>query len=179
MTGQIEFSHVYEIGRLPKSGIAVPIAATTNECAAIAARARIPEIADFSVEYFLQFLPHSDVLSIKGRVSATITQVCVRSLEPFSQKLQFDFECQGMAHTHLPAVPETLESVPGEVEITDEGFEPIVNNRMDLGELAVQQFILELDPYPKNPQAEPLSRSWELQEGAAHPMAQLKLLKKN
>lgn len=175
----LEFSRLFEIGRLPQDGIRTVIAATPDECAAIAKRAGIPLLADLRVDYHLQFLPHSDVLTVTAQIAAQVTQICVRSLEPFTHAVHFTFTAQAMEQNLLPAVPVTADEVAAEAEITDEGFEPIINRQLDLGELAVQQFLLELDPYPKNPDAEPLSRSWEMQDGDTQPMSILKSLKSN
>jgi hypothetical protein len=173
------FSRVYEIGRLPKPGLAVEIAATAEECAALAKRAAIPQVKDWRAQGTLRFLPHSDVLEIRGQCQAMVTQICVRSLEPFTQLLQFDFVLSAMDAAKIPAQNLPQRKPGEEVEITADGFEPIVNGRLDLGELLAQQFLLELDPYPKNPDAGALGDDFAYRDVAANPLVKLKLLKNN
>ena len=92
-----------------------------------------------------------DGLHVEGRVSATVRQTCVVSLEPMvntiDEAVEVDF-CPARV-TMQRAAPTKSSSTPG----ADEEPEPLVGNTVDLGLLATEFLILGVDPYPRKPGA--------------------------
>jgi len=88
-------------------------------------------------------------LRVAGRVSATVGQVCVVTLEPLANEVEESVD--------LLLVPQsTAEREDGgngtHGESTEES-EPLIGGQVDLGALAIEFLILGLDPYPRKPGA--------------------------
>jgi hypothetical protein len=98
----------------------------------------------------------ADGLHVSGRVSATVGQNCVVTLEPLTNEVEEDIDL-------LFAPPRPVERKAGDdgvAEKTSErperswnGPEPLVGGVVDLGALATEFLILGLDPYPRKPGA--------------------------
>lgn len=82
---------------------------------------------------------------LSGRVKAEAEQVCGITLEPLPVTVDESFTV---------ALIEQSEAV-SEVEVTleDESPDVIEDGRIDLGQYAVEQFALALDPFPRKPGA--------------------------
>jgi uncharacterized metal-binding protein YceD (DUF177 family) len=88
-------------------------------------------------------------LHVAGRVSATVGQLCVVTLEPLVNEVEEAIDLLFMPQP-------TAEREDGEVgtrgESADE-TEPLIGGLVDLGALAIEFLILGLDPYPRKPGA--------------------------
>jgi uncharacterized metal-binding protein YceD (DUF177 family) len=83
--------------------------------------------------------------------------MCVVTLEPFESEVSEDIEAMfaspaeaEKAAKRYAARPEDQDPPPDLEEPPD----PIVDGRIDLGALAVEFFVLGLDPYPRKPGVE-------------------------
>jgi hypothetical protein len=114
-----------------------------------------------------------DGLHVVGRVSATVGQVCVVTLEPIEDELEEPVDL-----TFLPqAMAAGVADDGGEVEVTaDDAPEPLIDGIVDLGALATEFLILGINPYPRKPDTEfePPAAG----DDAGHPFAALAALKK-
>ena len=98
-----------------------------------------------------------DGLHVIGRVSATVGQNCVVTLEPLSNEIDETVDLM-----FSPSSPE-LESEPddddepgkgsGRSKRTFDGPEPLFGDTVDLGALATEFLILGINPYPRKPDA--------------------------
>ena len=88
-------------------------------------------------------------LHVAGRVSATVGQLCIFTLEPLVNEVEEAIDLLFMPQP-------TAEREDGEVgtrgESADE-TEPLIGGLVDLGALAIEFLILGLDPYPRKPGA--------------------------
>ena len=99
----------------------------------------------------------ADGLRVSGRVSATVGQNCVVTLEPLANEVEEDID---LLFTPPSA---TVERKAGEDEGAEKGSErpqrswngpePLIGGVVDLGALATEFLILGLDPYPRKPGA--------------------------
>ena len=134
-------SRPVSVERLPPEGAEETITATSEECAALAADFGLPAIQALSGRYRLTGTPQR--VRVVGRVTASITQICVVTLDPFDSELEEDVEVDFAAPGYA-----------GEGFATHEGADPpdeIVNGRIDLGALTAEFLALGLDPYPRKP----------------------------
>ena len=143
-----EFSSIVPLHRIGEEGLKIAIEATPDECRRIAQRMRLPKLYMLRCRYFLQ-REDQDVVIARGDLAAQFTQVCVVSLEEFEETMTSSFEVRFVPekqchHTKISAM-DAIDEIPYD------------GQDIDLGEAAVQQFALELDPYPRVPQ-------WEKQE---------------
>jgi uncharacterized metal-binding protein YceD (DUF177 family) len=112
-------------------------------------------------------------LRVAGRVSATVGQSCVVTLEPLANEVNEDVDL-----VFLPGAAEERadEDQAGAREPSLGEAEPLRDGSIDLGALATEFLILGLDPYPRKPGAifQPPAEA-EADEG---PFAALAMLKK-
>jgi len=98
----------------------------------------------------------ADGLHVSGRVSATVGQNCVVTLEPLTNAVEEDIDL-------LFAPPPPVERKADDDEAAEKdserpqrswnGPEPLIGGVVDLGALATEFLILGLDPYPRKPGA--------------------------
>jgi uncharacterized metal-binding protein YceD (DUF177 family) len=112
-------------------------------------------------------------LHVVGRVSATVGQTCVVTLEPVKNEVD-----EAIDVAFVPAGATSLEGYSsGEVEVTlEDAPEPLVGNAIDLGAIATEFLILGLDPYPRRPDV--VFETPPAGDEPAHPFAALAGLKK-
>lgn len=136
--------------RISAQGLDVEIVANADECAAIAARLGIPAVhalrCNFSLRRSLmrRNLGGQDgVIVAEGRMRAELVRECVVSLDPFPVRVDEKFR--------ILFVPAGTESEDDDPDSDDEI--PYDGAAIDLGEAAVEQLALTLDPYPHKPGA--------------------------
>ena len=80
-----------------------------------------------------------------GRVVADAVQSCVLTLEPLPVHVDDRFEI------NLVEAVDTAPSDEGEIdlELDDDSPDVVENGQIDLGQYAVEQLALHLDPYPR------------------------------
>lgn len=108
----------------------------------------------------------ADGLHVTGRVSATVEQTCIVTLEPLANEVEEAVD--------LLFVPGAGGAAQPKAEVRD-GPEPLVDGEVDLGAIATEFLILGLDPYPRKPDA--VFQPPQDEEAAAGPFAALAALK--
>ena len=116
-----------------------------------AARSRIAKALDLasldSFEADMTLAPAPGGWRLSGRVKASLAQVCGVTLESLPVEVDAPFSI---------SLAETAEEEPDEIVITleDESPDLIEDGQVDLGQYAVEQLALRLDPFPRKPGAE-------------------------
>jgi len=116
-----------------------------------AARARIARALDLaSLDAFtaeMDLTPTDSGWRLSGRVRAKLAQTCGITLEPLPVEIDAPF---------VVTLAEAVEEDSEEIVITmdDESPDLIENGQIDLGQYAVEQLALRLDPFPRKPGAE-------------------------
>jgi Large ribosomal RNA subunit accumulation protein YceD len=113
-------------------------------------------------------------LHVLGRVSATVGQVCVVTLDPLESEIE-----ESVDVTFLPgAAPgDAARRRVLDVASDDEPeTEPLINDTIDLGAIATEFLLLGIDPYPRKPEA--VFEAPSIEDGADHPFAALANLRK-
>ena len=123
------------LGEIGPSGWVRNFIATSDQCAKIAERFEIPAIRDLSTH--IETVIEGDLVRVAGHIRATLTRVCVVSLELFEEKLDTDFEALFSENATL--IKE------GEME---DDIEPIDRGRLDIFEIVAEQVGLNMDPFP-------------------------------
>lgn len=135
-------SRLIDVMRIPPRGQDVHVEATAEECAALAQDFGLPAIRSLSGDYHLK--TSAKGINVTGVVKASITQICVTTLEPFDSAIEEEVEVDFAESSGMPAEPPTDIN---EYEPPDE----IVNGQIDLGALTAEFLALGLDPYPRKP----------------------------
>jgi uncharacterized metal-binding protein YceD (DUF177 family) len=137
--------------------------ASAEECAAIAARLKLVALSEFVAEIYV-FRELSGDVSIFGDLSADVTQACVVTLDP--------------VHDSLGAsVMQRYTDREDDEEAEDEDpVEPITEDKIEVGEVLVQNLSLALNPYPRAPGVtfEPVDESDGEPSGPFAALAQLR-----
>jgi uncharacterized metal-binding protein YceD (DUF177 family) len=135
-------SRLVDVMRVPPRGQDVRVEATAEECAALARDFGLPAIRSLSGDYHLK--TSAKGINVTGTIKASITQICVTTLEPFDSAVEEEVEVDFAEPSGMPAEPPTDIN---EYEPPDE----IVNGQIDLGALTAEFLALGLDPYPRKP----------------------------
>ena len=143
-----EFSRPLAVDSLGDEELVREIEAGASECKAVARRLGLEGLSGLRARFRLGRSATAPLIRVSGRLEADVVQLCVVSLEPVGQHLAEDF-----------TLTFSLEPVPTEddLELTlaDEDLpEEVLDGVIDLGEAAVQQLAVALDPYPRRPGAE-------------------------
>lgn len=115
-----------------------------------AARARIAKALDLgalsSFQAELSVTPGRAGWTLSGRVTAQADQICGITLERLPVEIDQRFAVD---------LVEATEPEPDEVDVTldDDAPDVIEDGRIDLGQYAVEQLALTLDPFPRKPGA--------------------------
>lgn len=125
------------------------IEANAEECAAVAKRLELLGLEGFSADFVLTPKQDGHLIQVTGTVQARVTQACVVTLDPVVAEVTAEVEAE---FTDGP-IPTLDNDFDLELDGPD-APEPIEGGKVDLGELAVQNLALALDPYPRKPGAE-------------------------
>jgi hypothetical protein len=134
-----ELSRPVALSKIGPGGLEVWVRATPEECAAVAARMGIPAIQ--SLECFFNLWRDDGGITVhaEGRLRAEVTRACVVSAEDFETPVEEEFE--------VVFVPLALVRDDPDPDLPDEV--PYEGDTIDIGEAAVEQLGLALDPYPR------------------------------
>ncbi len=134
------------LAQVGMAGTAREVVATPGECAAIAARLRIPAVASLSCRYRLTAVG-AGVVVAEGALAAHVMQECIVTAEPFGTDLRETFRIRFVPEEQF----DDSEDAPIDLDADDEL--PYRGAHLDLGEATVEQLALALDPYPRMPGA--------------------------
>lgn len=155
---------------VPESGRRLDLFADKQTRDAVAEHAGLAALPRLEASF--DVTPHGrGGLHVVGRVSATVGQTCVVTLEPVENEIDEAID--------LVFTPPDGFSRIGRADIemaAGDAPEPLIGDTVDLGEIATEFLLLGLDPYPRKPDA--IFESPTVSEGSAHPFAALSALKK-
>jgi hypothetical protein len=149
---------------VPETGLRLDLRADEQQRAAVAKAADLLAVARLEAIFDIA-APAGGRLHVVGRVSATVRQACVVTLEPIDNEVEeaidliFDpavavapLEAAERTSGRAPSKGSTKRSTKVEVD-ADEAPEPLNGDTVDLGALATEFLMLGLDPYPRKPGA--------------------------
>jgi uncharacterized metal-binding protein YceD (DUF177 family) len=153
-----------------EAGEHIELVADAETCAAVARVAGLRELPRLKATFDVSRYGVAG-LRVEGRVSATVGQSCVVTLEPLANEV--DEVVNLLFAPQAAAIHEAGEGAAANAN--DDDAEPLVGGLIDLGALAIEFLILGLDPYPRKAGAvfEPPQQA----KAAASPFAALAALK--
>ena len=145
-----EFSFLVELAAIPASGRSYRIAASLEERARVAERLGLRSVEALGGSFELQPGPAGSV-RVTGQVEANVVQTCVVTLVPLPVALTEPVDLRFVAEEDPKAKARHASSGEEEVVVigSDDPPEIAEGGRIDLGELAVAQLAMALDPYPR------------------------------
>ena len=179
----ISWSVPIAVADIPETGRRfdlVPDAVTRDTIAKVTGVAALPRLeAGFDLTRY-----GNDGLHVVGRVSATIGQTCVVTLEPIQNEvdeaIDLVFTPQPMPAAETENPEQTRASHADDVDVdvdVDDAPEVLRDGVVDLGAIAVEFLMLGTDPYPRKPGA--VFDAPPAGDPASHPFAALAALKKD
>lgn len=143
-----EFSYIVDTTRLPAAGLKVSAAADGAALTALAKRLSLEYLKSLTVEALVKPVNKRQV-RLTGTVEGVAGRICVVSLRPFESVVKEDFSV-------LFEAQEAEDVRKTEIDLDfseDEDKDDLINNKIDVGETAVEYFSLALDPFPRAPDA--------------------------
>tara|TARA_R110000868_G_scaffold29889_10_gene111068 strand:+ start:6719 stop:7288 length:570 start_codon:yes stop_codon:yes gene_type:complete len=141
-----EFSVVVSLDSIGDEPRRMEISAGGEERSALSRRFGLVSIEKFASDLVLAWIKPGKVLSLKGRISANVTQSCVVTLDPVAAEV--DEEVDIVFSKNPEQTADIID--PNEAE-TLEGEE------IDVGEIVSEELSLALDPYPRRADIDPES----------------------
>ena len=131
-----------EVKTIPATGMQFELTATPQECELLAERFGLPAVKSF---HLTAMIKGHGILEYEGKFNSVITQECVVSLEKFDTSVEGEFK-EFFSENGVDFSEETNFDIDMDDEET---VDLIKNGRLEIGEIAAQQFGLHLNPFPK------------------------------
>ncbi len=179
-----DLAFTVEIDRIPAAGGRYDLAATPAQCAEVARRLGVLEVKALAGHFEVK-VGAGAIARVSGKIHAELVQACVVSLAPVPATIDEEIEATYIAAERLTRKKQKDADEEEMVGLDSEDPPEVAEDgRIDLGELAVTQLALVLDPYPRapgvafSPAAVGLKASEEGDPEPAGPFAALAKLKK-
>jgi uncharacterized metal-binding protein YceD (DUF177 family) len=166
MSVTLPYSETVRINQIG-AGLNRKLEPDADTCKRIARALDLQGLDDFVVDFDVKPTPSTSEWTLKGRITAHAVQSCGLTLEPLPVDVDRRFSIQ-----LVQAKPQETEEI--EVTLDEEDADVIEDGKIDLGQYAVEQLLLSLDPFPRKPGAEFVQPE---EPGEISPFAALKALK--
>ncbi|MCC9622904.1 DUF177 domain-containing protein [Thalassospira sp. MA62] len=178
-----EFSRIIKTDEQVSAKEKVLIEASEQECAALADRFELIAVNSLKAELTISVASNGEV-AVRGPMTSDIIQRCVTTLEPVDEHVEDTIEVLFSPHVSeddLPSDADDLENLSEEelMALLDQP-EPLVDGKIDIGEITAQFLAVAMDPYPRKDGAElpsEVKTEEEAEEDRPNPFAKLAGLK--
>ena len=162
---KMSLSTVIDVDSLPFSGPQIcKIDCDESECTALAARFGFAAVARLSARLKVKRAGPGH-WNVTGKLQAEVTQLCGVTGEPVPESVDFTIE-----ERYCLASEEGTD-----IDVSLDGFEPLVDGAIDLGEVVAQTLAISVNPWPRSVDA---PHSFAVGESEKeHPFAGLAALK--
>ena len=162
---KMSLSTVIDVDSLPFSGPQIcKIDCDDSECAELAARFGFAAVARLSARLKVKRAGPGH-WNVTGKLQAEVTQLCGVTGEPVPESVDFTIE-----ERYCRASEEGTD-----IDVSLDGFEPLVDGAIDLGEVVAQTLAISVNPWPRSVDA---PHSFAVGESEKeHPFAGLAALK--
>lgn len=158
---------------VPETGRRIDLVADENTRAAVAEAIGLRALPRLEASF--DVTRHGrEGLRVVGRVSATVGQTCVVTLEPVDNEIEEAIDL-AFAPSAVPELPD--DGGAGQRVAPNDAPEPLVGGVVDLGVVATEFLTLGIDPYPRKPGAE-FAAPTAKDDDSPRPFAALAALKK-
>ena len=170
MLGQPEFTKILQVETLGEAAKRIRLEANDTERTALAERFELRSVDSLVSDLIVERIKGSELIRVRGRISAEIVQSCVVSGEAVASTIEETVD------ERFGPSDETDAEIDLSLEEEDPP-EPIENGEIDLGEIVAQYLGVAIDPYPRKPGA--VFASAPVGDSGPHPFAALAALKKD
>lgn len=156
-----EWSHFVESDKIDVKPYQLKIKANAAERKALSQRLGVLEIESLSADLIMQRNQINKSIEIEGTITADIKQACVITADPVEEHIKETFKAWyadtsgavSLSKVKRDRLPDIEKAEQPMIEESDDP-EPVVNGKIDLGELVTQHLSLGLNPYPRSKDAE-------------------------
>lgn len=170
MTERALLSRDFDASVVGADPVEVEVVTTSDERSAIAADLGLLDLPALKAVFSINRDAKGDVRII-GELEASVIQSCVVSLKPVVQNISEAFE-RRYAVAGGVGGPPTLDTDPA----AEDPPERLIDRRLDLGAVVLEQLALAIDPYPRALDADLPGRASAGNDKAESPFAALKSL---
>ncbi len=142
---QKEFSYPLTVADLPLSRQHYKMVADADNLKFLTDVLQIPEVKSFVADFYIKPDHNTSILTVSGHIKADIVLQSVISLENFDQAYDFDFE------TAFDTKATFQEQKEDGDDWDQDTPEIVINGKIDLGNIAIEQLALRLEDYPRRP----------------------------
>jgi len=146
MDNKPEFSHIVQLSELGGRPLEIDLIANPQELAALKKRLIVEDIESFKAHVSLILLKNSDV-NMTASFSAQVRQSCGVTLKPIVSEINYEFSIT--YRTIVEEEDEEEDEVFEDFENFVEPPDPLIDEKIDVGEALVEQLALEIDPFPR------------------------------
>lgn len=147
----VDFAFAVEIDRIPTAGGQYDLAASPEQRASVAQRLGVLEVKALAAHFAVK-MGAGGIVRVSGKIHAEVVQACVVSLAAVPATIDEEIEASYIAPERLT---RKKQKDAGEEEVvgldSEDPPEVAEDGRIDLGDLAVTQVALVLNPYPRAP----------------------------
>lgn len=137
------FSYPLLVEELTSATKSFHLKATQPQLAYIAEVLKTVSAKSFSADIQVQYLKKEHLIEVWGNVSAELELTSVVSLENFNKKYQSEFRVEFDTKATIKNNPE--EEIDLEADLPD----PVIDGKIDLAEIAMEQIALIIDDFPR------------------------------
>lgn len=152
---ETEWSWFFNVMELDGGRHALSISPDEEARKRLAQRLGLVSLDDLKADIVITRRPGEIAYHVEGHMTAGVTQSCIVTLEPVSSRIEDDFDAwfadpEGAVSIARLRRERQSKSGYGEMPILSEQEdpEPIINGKIDLGELVTQYLSLSINPYP-------------------------------
>ena len=138
---------------VPDTGLDIEVCANESERAALADAFGLVAVQQFEAGFHVR-KQGPERYAVSGDLHALVTQTCGVSLEPFDASVSAPIEVEFAPCRQPLGEPASRKTTAGRAAACagPQDFpDPIVDGQIDLGALAAEFLVLNLDPYPRKP----------------------------
>jgi len=145
------FTRMLAVETVPDTGLDINVSASEAECDVLTEACGLVAVHDFEADFQVRKLDQTR-FKITGNLRACVTHTCVVSLEPFETLVRADVDVDFAPLGQLASSKMTLGGASAAAFLGGEDPpDPIIDGKIDLGALASEFLILNLDIHPRKP----------------------------
>ena len=148
-----KFMRMLAVEIVPDTGLDITLCASGTECAALADAYGLLAVQKFEAGFHVR-KQGPERYQVSGVLHALVTQTCGVSLEPFETLVSTPVEVEFTSSRQLlggPASRKMTAAGAANFAGPQDPPDPIIDGQIDLGALAAEFLVLNLDLYPRKP----------------------------
>lgn len=140
---QREFSYPLKIDELGQGEQTYSLRADKDQLEWLKEILQVPAVNSFKADMKLRFQKKKGLLNVTGKVQANLSLVSVISLEEFNKDYMADFSVVYDTNAKYDDIYQDDEDI--NLDVPD----IVINGKIDLGDIAIEQLALVLEDHPR------------------------------